>query len=113
MTTSKITKKMQFTALRDMALTANRSDLVEFIDHELELLAKKNTATKTSPRQAENAELATKFLQFLSDGEKSAQDVMTEFDLTSQRMSAIMADLIESGTVTKSKVKGKVHYTLA
>lgn len=56
---NKVTKKDNFNALRALALAADNADLVAFVDHELELLARKaeNRSTKPTVRQDENAKI--------------------------------------------------------
>lgn len=113
---TKTTKKASFSEIKAILEASGRADLAEVMAHELELLAKKNASGTKKPtaQQKENAEYAAKFLEYLgARGEAvAASEVMAEYDLTSQRMSAIMSDLIDAGEVVKSKVKGKVYYAL-
>ena len=48
----KLTKKDKFAALRALAAEAGKTELVEFIDHELELLEKKNSADRKPTAKA-------------------------------------------------------------
>ena len=43
MNTNKITKAMRFEEMKNIFTEMNRADLVAFCEHEMELLAKKNT----------------------------------------------------------------------
>lgn len=54
--TTRITKRDHFNALRTLAVEAGNDQLVAFVDHELELLDKKNTSgeKKPSAKQVEN-----------------------------------------------------------
>lgn len=57
MAKEKITKKMRFEEIK--TLIADRPDLVEFIDHEIDLLAHKSTKSATlSPAQKDTAAVA-------------------------------------------------------
>jgi hypothetical protein len=47
----KLTKKDYFDMLREIVVSMERQDLVDFIDHEKELLSKKSS--KTSPTKTE------------------------------------------------------------
>ena len=51
MTTKKITKRDRFTALLNIPAVQADPDMVAFIEHELELLAKKNSADKKPTAQ--------------------------------------------------------------
>ena len=69
----------------------------EFIKHEMELLAKKNSAEKKPTAQ-----------QVANDGIKS---VPACADLTNQRVSALMRQLVEAGEVVRTEDKRKAYFT--
>ena len=55
MTNKKLTKKDHFTALLALAEAQNDQTLIDFINHELELLSKKNTSVRSiNPEQLHN-----------------------------------------------------------
>ena len=59
MNEKKITKAQKFAMLKAIPAVAENEMLVEFIDHEMELLAKKNSADKKpTAQQTANAEIA-------------------------------------------------------
>ena len=117
----KVTKKDNFTTLRSIAETANRPDLVEFIDHELELLANKNAKRSDKPTatQKENAEIAKLIPIVLESGKKYRLSEIKALvpALVSasgtQRISAICRKLEENGVLTKTVDKRAVYYSLA
>ena len=65
MATTKVTKKEQFISIRTILEGANRPELVEFINHEIELLDKKSANRKPSKAQVANAELTGVLLEVL------------------------------------------------
>lgn len=110
----KITKKERFMQL--LEIVKDNSELVEFINHEIELLNKKAEKSGTSKTQKENVEIKAKLLAELSTYEKAV--TITEFmqtnsyagTLSNQKISALFKQLIESGLVEKAIVKGKSFF---
>ena len=68
MTTKKITKRDRFNALLNMAEVKANPDMVAFIEHELELLAKKNSADKKpTAQQTANEGIKSAILEGMED----------------------------------------------
>ena len=118
---NKVTKKDNFNALRALALAAENADLVAFIDHELELLAKKaeNRSTKPTVRQAENAEIKAKIVSVMETGKryrcaeiKALIPALAEGEGT-QRTARLCNDLVSEGLLVKSIDKKVVYFKLA
>ena len=110
------TKREYFTELKGI-VSAN-SELVAFIDHELELLDKKNSAPKNpTQKQVDNE----KFKNIILDniGEKSMtvseiqKDILGTYDLSNQRVSAIVTQLVEDNALVRTVVKRKAYFTKA
>ena len=100
--TQKITKAQKFAMIKAIPAVAENAMLVEFIDHELELLAKKNSAEKKpTAQQTANAGVASAIVEHLS-AEPNRLFTITELikevpacaELTNQRVSAIVRGLI-------------------
>jgi hypothetical protein len=121
---NKVTKKDNFLALRalvEASVVDNGADLVAFIDHELELLAKKaeNRSTKPTVRQAENAEIKTAIVASLEPNRwyrcaeiKAMNEVLSEGEGT-QRTARLCNDLVNEGKLTKVLDKKVVYFALA
>lgn len=118
---NKVTKKDNFNALRALALAAENADLVAFIDHELELLAKKsaNRSTKPTARQAENTEIKTKIVSVMETGKayrcaeiKAMIPALAEGEGT-QRTARLCNDLVSEGQLVKTIDKKVVYFALA
>lgn len=93
---------------------------IAFIDHELELLAKKNASRPNKPTkaQAENAMLADIVLANMPAGNaltvSEIQKAVPELaELSNQRVTAIVRSLVRTGAVTRTEVKGKALFTKA
>ena len=113
---TKMTKKDYFNALR--ARVADDADLVAFIDHELELLAKKNERKSDKPtaKQAENAVLIdTIYENMVAEKAYTVTDLMNEIDalngLKVQKVSALVTKMREKVLVSREVVKGKAYFT--
>ena len=100
--TQKITKAQKFAMIKAIPAIQENPMLVEFIDHELELLAKKNSAEKKpTAQQTANAGVASAIVEHLS-AEPNRLFTITELikevpacaELTNQRVSAIVRGLI-------------------
>ena len=117
MTNKKLTKRDHFTALLALAEAQNDQALVNFINHELDLLAKKNSAErKPTAVQVANEGIKTAILSALSETpvtiselQKSAPELA---ELTNQRISALVRQLVNDGSVVRSEDKRKAYFAL-
>ena len=115
-TTKKMTKAQMFAQIKaNYPLTA---DEVKFIDHELELLSKKNSAEKKpTAQQVANAGIATAIVEGM---EPNRLYTVTEIiksipecaDLTNQRVSALLRQLVDGGKVKRTEDKRKAYFSL-
>jgi hypothetical protein len=82
--TIKITKKDRFTEIRDILKELGKDELVEFIDHEVELLSKKSTSKKAVANQTINAELDERILELLGEYEDglTASQILNKMDVS-------------------------------
>lgn len=110
----KMTKREMFEQIKaNHNLTAEE---VKFIDHELELLAKKNSAEKKPTAvQVANEGLKTAILEFMVVGERyTITDLMKSVpelaDLSNQRVSALVRQLKDAGLVTRVEEKRKAYF---
>jgi hypothetical protein len=116
-TVKKMTKKDYFNTLRSIPAVQADPALVEFIDHELELLAKKNSAEKKpTAQQVANAGVAEAIVAHLqADPARlfSITELIKEVpacaDLTNQRVSAIVRGLIGT-SVERIEEKRKAYF---
>ena len=122
MTTStnrKPTKRDRFNALLNIEAVKNDADLVAFIEHEIELLDKKNTAErKPTAKQVENAGIKTAIATwFEADKQYLASDVTKNCPacegLSAQRVSALLSQLVNDGALVRTEDKRKNYYSLA
>lgn len=112
--TKKMTKRDYFTQIMEnYNLTEDERN---FIKHELELLAKKNSAEKKPTAvQVANEGLKTEILNFMEVGKKyTITDLMKSVpclaDLSNQRVSALVRQLKDSGLVVRTEEKRKAYF---
>ena len=117
-TTTKMTKAQKFAMLRAIPAVAENPVLVEFIDHEVELLSKKNSAEKKpTAQQTANAGIQSAILSAMS-AEPNRLFTITELiksvpecaELTNQRVSALVRQLVDAGKVERTEEKRKAFF---
>ena len=116
--TKKMTKRDYFNAL--LALEAVKADsaLVDFINHELELLAKKNASEKKlTPTQKENLTIQEAILSHM---EPNVLYPITDFiktipecaEMSNQRVSAIVRTMRNENKIERIEEKRKAYFRL-
>lgn len=89
---------------------------IDFINHELELLAKKNSGEKKpTATQTANVGIKNAILSGMEVGKKyTITDLMKSIpaiaDLSNQRVSALVRQLIESEDVVRTEEKRKAYF---
>ena len=117
----KPTKRDRFNALLAIPAVAKDAELIEFINHEIELLDKKNTAErKPTAKQVENAgfkadtlawmEPDTKYLS--ADVAKGVPSIIAA-GISPNRVTAMLTQLVNDGAVIRTEDKRKSYYSLA
>ena len=115
-TSTKLTKAQKFAMLRAIPAVAENAMLVEFIDHEVELLSKKNSAEKKpTAQQVANAGIATAIIEGMEPNRlytvtEVIKSIPACADLTNQRVSALLRQLVETGKVKRTEDKRKAYF---
>ena len=92
------------------------ADEKAFVEHELELLAKKNSAEKKPTAvQVANEGIKTDILEAMESGKKyTITDLMKSVDacadLSNQRVSALVRQLVTEGSVERTEEKRKAYF---
>ena len=112
----KLTQRNAFNMLLGLSQVQENAELVQFLNHRIEMLDNKNTnsskgLTKT---QKENEEIKTSILDFMKvDTLYSATEIANALGLTSgQKASALLKQLVEVGKVERIKEKGATKFQL-
>ena len=112
----KMTKKDFFKELRGMV--TDRQDLVDFIDHELELLDRKSSKSVETKTQIENKNIMETILSELTriarpitiSELQSESDILKEY--SNQKLSALLKKLVDSNQVVKTTDKKKSYFSI-
>ena len=113
------TKKEMLNIIR--AGMADNAEVVAFVDHELELLARKNSAErKPTVNQLDNKKIKKVVLEKIGTNSYTITEIIknvlanTEWaDLTCSRMTAIATQMAEDGDLIREVVKRKAYYKKA
>lgn len=113
-----MTKREMFNEI--LTVVADNAEMVEFINHEIELLNRKSSAVrKPTKNQLENEGFKADIVDYLKDADapKTIKELQTAIpslaDLTNQRITHLLTDLVKAETLTKNYVKKTPYYSVA
>ena len=115
MTNKKMTKRDYFNALLNIAEVKANPELVKFIDHELELLTKKNSSEKKpTANQVANEGLKEAILNGMESGKlytitDMIKSIPALADLTNQRVSALVRQMLDV-SIRRVEDKRKAYF---
>ena len=114
-TTKKITKRERFNSLLSLSEVQANADLVAFIEHEIELLDKKNSSEKKlTVQQIANEGIKNAIVEGMEENRLyTVTELIKEItecnELTNQRVSALLRELISEGKVVKAVDKRRSY----
>lgn len=112
----KLTKRDKYNMLLAIADVANDEMLVEFINHEIDLLSRKNSADKKpSATQVANAATQSAILEAMETGVRyTVTEIMKSVpacaDMTNQKVSSLMRALVNADFVERIEDKRKTYF---
>ena len=120
----KLTKKDYFEMIKEVC--ANRADIIDFCNHEIELLTRKNSKGGATKTQKENEIVAEMLIKELAKINKpvTITDLMNSSaivknyvlengnPLSNQKISAIFKQLVESKKIVKVTDKKKSYFSI-
>ncbi len=111
---TKLTKREKFEMLLKIEEVAQNEVLAEFINHELELLASKNTNRKPTAQQVANASIIDAIVEGMKPNKGyTITDLIKEIpecaDLTNQRVSALVRSVLET-RIKRVEDKKKAYF---
>ena len=118
-TNKKITKRDRFNALLSLSEIQADADLVAFIEHEIELLDKKNSGEKKpTAQQTANEVIKQGIVNGMQKGRLyTVTELIKEIDecadLTNQKVSSLLRQLVSENKVVKSIDKRKSFFQIA
>ena len=123
--TKKMTKKEMFAVVVEVventtSVPAERkAEMVEFLNHEIELLNKKSSKSGQTKTQKENEILKEQLLSAFAEMEKPVtisefQELSNEpvAQLSNQKLSALLNQLVKAKKMVKTIEKKKSHFSL-
>lgn len=121
--TNKMTKKEWFTEVKAIVENAEveeskKKGMIDFINHEVELLEKKHSKSGQTKTQKENLEIMEKVVSALEEVAKPVtiselQTANTEMaEYSNQKLSALLKKLVDSGRVVKTQEKKKSYFSV-
>lgn len=118
---NKVTKKDRFNELYKLVENSNvadKTELLGFIDHEIELLEKKASAKTQTKTQKENVGVKESILAVVEENDKpmTITEMLVDERLSgfsNQKISALCKQLVESGELVKVPDKKKTLFALA
>jgi formate dehydrogenase maturation protein FdhE len=117
MATKKITKVEMFALIAQEV--ADKPEMVEFINHEIELLTKKATSKRPTKVQIENESFKAEILAYLTEVGKAVTikemqaAVATLTELSNQKMTHLLSALVNEQKITKEYEKKTPYYSIA
>ena len=117
MENKKMTKRDYFNAILKVEEIKGNPSLVEFINHELDLLAKKNSSErKPNATQKANEGLKVEILECMEESRiYTIGEMLKEFpvcaELSNQKVSVILHQMKDEGTVKRIEEKKKVYFS--
>ena len=116
MANAKKTQKDYFNEVIALATEAGNKELVEFAKGRIEALEKKAAAKKQTKAQTENEDIKNVILATLTNEGVTVSDLQKKdevlSELSNQRVSALLRQLIEAGKVVKTVDKKKSYFSL-
>ena len=120
--TKKMTKKEMFAMVIEVVgglEVENKAEMLEFLNHEVELLEKKNSRSGQTKNQKENEFLMVQLLNALDEFDRpiTISEFMKESShavatLSNQKLSALMKKLVDAEKVVKTTEKKKSYFSL-
>lgn len=120
MAEKKITKRESFSEIAEILKGLGKDRLVKVMEHELELLAKKNSSDKKpTAAQLENEGIKNEILECMAN-EPNRLFTISEMqkifpccvELSNQRVSALIRQLIADGKVKRTEDKRKAYFRI-
>ena len=116
----KPTKRENFTEIKDFLIANGKEELAKVMEHELELLAKKNSADK-KPTAVQVANEGIKEVVINTLKKSGIKMTISEMqkanaelgELSNQRISALVRQLMADGVVVREEDKRKAYFSLA
>ena len=113
MKNKKMTKKEMYMELLALEEVKANETMVEFINHEIELLSKSRKSDNSKSKK-EYEELKVKVLEYLEKAPNSkTSDIARALDITSQKTTPILIKMVGENLIIREVVKGIPLFKIA
>ena len=114
--TNKMTQRDFYNEIIALAKDNDRNDIVEFAEGRIAVLDRKAENKKPTKTQEENEGIKTEILNVLTNEGATVTEIQSKSivlgDLSNQRVSALLRQLIADGKVVKTVDKKKSYFSL-
>lgn len=111
-----MTKREMFVAIANVAEVAANAEMVEFLNHQIELLDARKSGKGLTKTQKANEEVKAVIAEVLADVEKATvTDLIKDERLggfTNQKISALLRQMKDKGLVDKTMEGKKAYFSL-
>ena len=118
----KLTKRDYYNEIITIATEMERTDLVDFAKHEIELLDKKKSSGKGKVNETMDRNIEIVYNALVEFGKSTASELIAKADLSmlanelgivsTQKVSAYLNKLVASGRVEKAVEKKKTYFSI-
>lgn len=112
-----MTKRENFAEIRAIVESVGRADLVAFVDHETELLSKKNAKSGPTKKQIINDGIKTDILDAMTSEPMTLDEIQALVpslaDESNQKVSALLTALKNDGKIVRTVIKRKAYFAKA
>lgn len=112
-----MTKRENFATLRAMveaSAVENKADMINFIDHEVELLDRKSAKSGQTKTQKENVAIKEQIVSALAEigNPATVSEIMAVVPLSNQKISALLRQLVKDNKVIRTEDKKKAYFSV-
>lgn len=117
MAEKKVTKRDNYNTILAIPAVAENANLKAFVEHEIELLDRKSaTEKKPTAKQTENVGIKSALLNEMENGKlytisEMQKDLASVAELSNQKISALLRQMIAEGTVERTEDKRKAYFS--
>lgn len=115
-----MTKKEMFTELLNLSEVSARPDLVAGIEHEIELLSRKNAGTRKPTAHQEENEVLVEYIKSIlfraPESGLTITEICKELDrpeISHSRVNQLVKQLKDNGIVVREEVKRRAYFKLS
>ena len=116
---TKKTKREMYNEILAVTAVAENPEMVDFINHQIELLDnRKDAPKKPTEKQVQNEACRAEILVFLTDADKPMNitdiqnGVPSITGFSNQRISRLLSALVDADKLTKEYIKGRPYFTI-